>query len=382
MVRSSTGNPVTDTDTPLHDKLTEPFEMVAGIASFFDQIVLAAVDKGADDIRVRADPAERFAASVTERSGVYEIVVFAGMAEALSRALDLLPEDPFRSLQRLSLQLFGEPPEEDVIKGCIVSGALIFILLHEYGHIAAGHFALQADAEGAAGQFAFEEVGSAFSFEGKAGGLTSRLIEIEADNLAFNLLLDLSYPIFTANADVEALLGGKDLRDWQDQLIPPVVELMFYAAAVALALIDAHRVRARGATDHPRPLARVLNLAGLMIRRMTEGAWRSEGTEHRLQVDETVHAQLTTFFVPALANGVELCEAALANLGLELSSRLALEDPDDSAWPVLVNDYINLIKGAPKPFVTPDGVELHALSQTVVAFTAFMAPHRIRSWWS
>lgn len=378
----SSEDPVIAEDSPLEGKLADPAAIVEAIAAFVDQIVLAAVDKGAAKISVRADPGGRFAASVTEHEGAFEIVVFAGIAQALSRALDLLPEGPFESIQRLALQLFGEPPEEDVIKGSLVSGALIFILLHEYGHIAAGHFRLQAEAEGSDRPFAFEEVASTFSFEGAAGGMTSRLIELEADNLAFNLLLDLSYPIFAANADVEALLGGQDLRDWQDQLIPPVVELMFYSAALALALIDAHRVRSRGGQDHPRPLARMLNLAGLMIRRMTQGAWQTEGTQHRLTVDGAVHAQLKGFFIPALVNGVELCEAALGNLGLELASRMSLTDPDDSAWVVLVNDYINLIKGAPNPFSTPDGQELHALAVELAGFTDFMAPYRTRSWWS
>ena len=353
--------PVTKGDTPLLDKLADPATIVEAIAGYVDQIVLVAVDKGAATIAVRADPSGRFAARVSERAGAYEITAFAGLADGLSRALNLLPEGPFQSLQRLSLQLFGEPPQEDVLKGSLISGAVTFILLHEYGHIAAGHFKRLAEESGTDAALAFDEVTSVFAFEGEAGDPTSRLIELEADNLAFNLLLDLSYPIFTASADVEALLNGEDLRNWQDQLIPPVVELMFYSAALALALIDAHRTRTGRSGDHPRPLARMLNLAGLMVRRMTEGAWVSEGTQHRLTVNAEVHVQLKTFFIPALVNGVELCEAALANLGLDISSMPTLSDPDSFAWAVLVNDYLNLIKGAPEPFATEDGRELYEL---------------------
>jgi hypothetical protein len=369
-------------DTPLLGKLATPWVIVETVVGYVHQIVLATVDKGAETIAVRADPTARFAASVSERAGTYEIVASAGLADTLSRALNLLPEGPFQSLQRLSLQLFDEPPQGDVIKGSLINGALIFILLHEYGHIAAGHFKLLAEQGGADAELAFDEVMSDFSFQGERDDLTSRLIELEADNLAFNLLLDLSYPIFTASADVQALLKGRDLPNWQDQLIPPVVELMFYSAALALALVDAHRKRSRCSGDHPRPLARMLNLAGLMVRRMTQGAWISEGTQHRLAVDDSIHAQLRTFFIPALVNGVELCEAALANPGLDLSSRPSFSDPDHFAWAVLVNDYINLIKGAPKPFLTEDGRELHSLSQAIAAFDTSMRPYRVRNWWN
>jgi hypothetical protein len=97
-----------------------------------------------------------------------------------------------------------------------------------------------------------------------------KLTELETDRIAFNLLIDLSCPIFMSDVDVEALMKGREPENWQDRLIAAVVEPMYCGATLALALLDTHRAQ-ESKNGHPRPLARVLNLGGLMVRRRIEG---------------------------------------------------------------------------------------------------------------
>lgn len=367
------------TDSTFGDRMAEPLVLVEGLAAFVREMVFPAVDKSGDVIAIEADPSQSFGARVAPSGPGFRITVNAGLAKTLIAALDPLPEGPLLSVQRLSLSLFGEPPQEDVIRGSLVSAALIFILLHEYGHIAAGHFGLLVQAAGEPDALAFDEVIHTFAFDG-ADSTTpvGKLTELEADLIAFNPLMDLSYPIFMSDVDVRALMTGREPRNWQDRLIAPVVELMYYGAALALALLDAHRVQTKGRSDHPRPLTRVLNLAGLMVRRMIEGNWLGKSLEHELKVDAQVLEQLKRFFLPALVNSVELCEAALANVGFGAArgGRMSRQ-----RWVSLTRDYINLLKGGAKRFVTVEGRELHELAGQLPGFSDFMTPHRVRPWW-
>jgi hypothetical protein len=174
-------------------------------------------------------------------------------------------------LEDLSQRIFGDAGKTDVIGGSILSTALIFVLLHEYGHIAAGHFGLKQAGSVSSDKidFEFAELQDCFTLEGQLPGHLQfrQMVELEADIVAFNLLLDLSYAIFVANDDVATLIQGHEFEEWRDSLYPPVAELVFYASAVALALIAAHQDPVEQNRDYPVPLTRMMNLAMLLLRR-------------------------------------------------------------------------------------------------------------------
>lgn len=328
------------------------------------------------DVRLRAMGDDAFSASVFPRGpDAFEVRIAAGVAKDLITALNVLPALVEEPLAALSQSLFDDPDQIDVIKGCLVGAGVLFILLHEFGHIAAGHFVLFPEA-------AFDEVRSRFAWDGEAGPeAVNKLVELEADIYAFNVLLDLAVPVFEANTDVQTLRGDREFEDWRERIPEPLIQLMFYASVLALALLDAHRRDAGGTNAYPLPFTRALNLAGLMVRRGTDADWATEGDMHRLAMNEDTLKSIGAVALPALADGLILCQAGCAALGLDLDDRLGL-GPGELAWRTYANDFINLLRGAPDPFVTREGRELQGLKAEDAAFTARMRPHRRSPHWT
>jgi hypothetical protein len=333
----------------LDDYLAGAAEITTGVAHYLSRTVLPAIDKGEYRIGVSCVTSDRFTARVVRLpEGSFEIRAYEGLAKTLGAALAGLEGGALETLEDLSEQIFADPSHATVIAGSILSTALIFVFLHEYGHIAAGHFGLKrstTEGPGALG-FEFDECEDRFSLEGAPSADLSfrQLLELEADLVAFNLVLDLSYPMFVANNDAAALIQGHEFDDWRDSLYSPVVNVAFYASSLAIALIAAHQGRADIGNDYPLPITRMMNLAMLLLKRAIDVPWDSNGVEHRLHVDAAALAQISSSFTPTLLNSIELAQSCCIGIGCDLKDALRLHADDESVMDAIAGDFIGLIK--------------------------------------
>ncbi len=371
----------------LQDYLAEPDQITAAMRNYATQIVLPAIDKSTENIELPPMPANLFKARVHQgNNGQFYILIFDGITKTLTGSLSLGEGGAVDTLEQLLAKIFGNAAYAHVIAGSLISSALIFVLLHEYGHIAGGHFNfLQQSSPAKCAGFEFDEITDAFSFDGfSPGGMeTGKLIELEADLIAFNLLLDVSYPLFLADENIEVLMQGREFENWRDELYPPMAELVFYGAALALALLAVHRSPEEAGGDHPLPLTRLMNLGMLLFRRMTAGAWSSEnGLVHRLTVDRSAREQITSFFAPALVNAIELCEECCLAAGLDLRRLLDLQDQGAGPMQLVSADFTGLLKDDGRTLVTKEARQLRSLHQQQAGFSALMQPFRARNWWS
>lgn len=365
------------------DYLDTPTNVTEALVHYFSQIVLASLDAGTDKIDTKVVEADTFTAQVGKlQGGGYQVRAYSGVAKLLTATLFGLDGGPAESIDSLSNKIFGAPDLSDVLIGSIVSSSIIFVFLHEYGHIAAGHFNLTNDSR-EPDALDFDELTSGFSFEGSPFNDRDlgHLLELEADVLAFNILLDLSFPIFSANSDVEIALAGREPEGWREDVTPEMAELMFYSAATALALLAVHRKPLVQQDNYPLPLTRLLNLAVLTMRRTIKTQWQSQGLEHRATVDDDMSNQMKTVFLPMLVNALELCQAACARISLDFRALLNLPDTDREAWAYLADDFVNVIRGRQDVLLTVEAHELLGAMSRMNAFNEFMLPYRVRDWW-
>ena len=148
--------------------------------------------------------------------------------------------------------------------------SILFVVLHEIAHVLGGHFVYQIKngfAVPASDGFHFDEVplemrtaNIASPGDNQAGGNSTKLLELDADETAFELMMMVGYELFVANTEVSELLGT---TVHEPDNVPPLVErgiwdLSFYAACSAFFVIDSRRNHAKG---YPSPMTRAYNLA-------------------------------------------------------------------------------------------------------------------------
>ncbi|MGA8171095.1 MAG: hypothetical protein WB816_09750, partial [Methylocystis sp.] len=311
----------------LRDYLGSPQDITASIVHYVTSTALPALDKNASVINVKSVESPIFTASVEWRPKTgHKLCIYSGVAQTLATSLQSIDTPAIETLAALSENLFGSPDFAHVVAGSVLSSAVIFVCLHEYGHVAGGHFELRRCQRTEQDRgFEFNETTDDFSYEGKSGNAFqfSQLLELEADLIAFNLLLDLSYPIVVANEDVAALMRGREFENWRDELHPRVAELTFYAAAIALGLLSVHRANENSET-HPWPITRMMYIAMLLLRRTVPGWQSGSKLAHFLKIDETALAHLTGNFLPTLLNAIELAESCCRGIGLDLPHAMGL----------------------------------------------------------
>ena len=359
-------------------------DVTASVIAYLAETALPALDDGSAKVEFVTVSKDIFTARVRQLTDhSYQIRIFEGIIETLRRALPLLEDDAVDSLVLLSNKLFKTTEYSHVVAGSIVSTILIFIAFHEYGHICGGHFKLLGHQPNTDQQNReFDETADDFAYDIKDFVSTpvNLMLEMEADSIAFGLLLDLSYPIVQANDHVAELMKGHEFERWRDELYQPVTELAFYSAAIGLALLSVHTTGNR--KTHPLPITRMMNLAMYLLRRTVSAPWRSDdGLVHHVNVDKDIRSRLNTTFVPLLINAIELAESACRALGLELDALLGLEGEDRNVSSCLISDFTRLVLGDGRTFHTKEARQLATLQEHLPAFSTMMKPYRVRSWW-
>jgi hypothetical protein len=366
-----------------------PRDTTLALVEYTKELCLPAferLDTRTDAIDIVAKESDDFSAKVRRLpNSSYEIQINTGLTSDIIRAIRFSNDGSATILSELAGEIFGDSRHAPTLAGSLLSFSLLFVLLHEYGHISAGHFAPWTKiCKSGAASFEFDEMTDVLRYDGVSGNpdAFTKLAEIEADNLAFSLILDVGYPMFVANSDVAHLMRGREFANWRDEIFPPVAALSLYASSLVLALISARRNDEPGLKGYPLPITRMLNLSLQFLRRTVKGHWRSDDAiHHELLVDDAVLDQLTTTFVPSLQKSIQISLEGCKNVGLDLTTAHGFENVSDGISQ-LSSDFISLVKRDGHRLSSAEGRQLATLQNELGGFNKFMTPYRIRRWWS
>jgi hypothetical protein len=274
------------------------------------------------EISFERNSSQAFSAAVKLSNGNrYLVSVFDGCAAKLVDAvLSEKGETVTATLDALSAQLFGARQQDNVLQSFILHGAVLFAILHEVSHIICGHFEYQVQhglAEPVDGLFQIDELDKASSppraSQGPVDGQWRKLVELEADEIAFDILRSASY---------EILLAGDEFRNRVASVFDPnklpqalefaLGEAMLCSAAAVCFLIGAERRQSAG-TTYPLPDTRIISLAHLLTMKLVFGEQDGGARERvRVQLTDDLRERLGSMIASTVLNALEFGNACLA----------------------------------------------------------------------
>ncbi len=260
---------------------------------------------------------------------------------------------------------------------------LIFVSMHEYAHVAAGHLAYDRATfgDGPDRPLSFTELEGATerASSGRRSGPEyrrfRRISELEADGVAFALVMDFAQEI--------AMLARIEPEPWDayDHAVHRAVLLGCLAALCLLEGLFAQTGESGGDGEYPFPGMRIINLCSSYFRVVDPDAvvWRGEDYRTRIldaaQVDRTT-AQYTATIAPALI----ILNDALVRRGME--TRLLGAEPGESMddTTLFMRDILAVLGGR-APVWSPDGRLLTELSDSRAHFVLALEPYRELDLW-
>ncbi len=188
------------------------------------------------------------------------------------------------------------------------ASALVFLLLHEYGHVAAGHiaFMLKYYPEYFEPEFGFSEVHKPLSLSSDYSRFR-RMSELEADGFAFAITLDFSEDICTS-------IG---LEYDSDQASNDIRKAVLLGCFVSVCLLDGvFDQKEEG--EYPFIASRIINLCSSYLRTVEPDAVQWSNGNHRFIVPSDEKArEITQVYEGTISPMLFLLHSTLTSMGLE-----------------------------------------------------------------
>lgn len=316
----------------------------------------------------------------------YDIEIAQGVVPGLEAALDLIEEEDIQAVSALFAGLLPEDVDPGVMLRAMLYSSLTFIVLHEASHACGGHFPYLAR------RFGADEVNNlaldALAFEGDGTHRPSpelarvqRLLELDADAIAFDLLYHLADEIFSANEELKAailpeMVFGSGERQQK------LSRIGYICAVLVMTLLEAQRVEKRARSDsHPSPLARAFSLGLALFQRSVPGNWRQEGAEFRLTLDDDLIAIIKQQFYPLFLDGLDLSIRVVRHLGLDPATVFRLPVEDAGIMERLGSDFTHILIDRMDAVQTEIGREFAKLQAEQRPFIEEIEPERLVSWY-
>lgn len=302
------------------------------------------------------------------RGGRFHIFVNTGLADRLFAFCEAMADMPGETMQDHVEEFAAFSMHKDQTLFLSYSSALIFVMMHEYSHVAAGHVRyVQHTYGGGDATLGFSE---RYNFDGMAPGgqdaykIFRQICELEADGYAFALM-------FTYAPEI-AILAGMDHDPWEARQAA-VHRAMLIGCLSATALLDAVSDAAEVADSaYPFPGMRIINLCSAYLRVLDPDSVQERDGDHvfvqreQARID-TLAAQYNQTIAPALI----IAHDAMRLQGLNG----CLPDPLTEQRSDFMRDILTML-GGQVPGRSSDGRRLAAMSDLRAAYLSRIRPFR------
>lgn len=348
----------------MDDRTEQPYASYLNDAfAFLQNIVIPNLQTSIDDTRfhVLLHESPRYDISIVAIGERYQIIVNEGTIE---RLIDFCQAyaDLENPLLQSHLEQFSElTNQKDTALGATFSAGLVFLLLHEFSHIAGGHVAFALSS-----QDRFQESETVQELHE-----TRQMAELEADGMAFALL-------FEFRDEFVASMGiAPPSTEYQEAVFARTL-LLGVVAAISL-LEGMFACENELDEDYPYPAIRLLNLCSSYLRVVAPDIvkWRDDDYWVTRQDDKTIDA-IGSHFKATIAPTLFILHDALLELGLNSELHATSDDPRNLQG--FMSDALLLLGGS-TPKHSADGKELADLSNKRPGFLVAMAPYREMDLW-
>jgi hypothetical protein len=358
--------------------LTEDDTLLDDVLDYFGHLA-GLFTKGATHVDTYRLQATEFNAAVESVDGLaYEIFIFDGIARELLAALErieaLTIDDEARAI---ALALLGTDAEPVVVYRIWLIQSIIFVALHELGHVLRGHFGYRfaTRESNASGRFSLQEIPPTDSSKplSPKDQRVQWLMELEADEFALERMLALAYEIFEHCTQPEAS-DDSTAHDVDAPSRRKAEELSFYAACLAMAMLQAHRQQG---PDHPPPITRLYSLVNVFSRRLIDPGCGPPGLKV-VPLDSNTRARMLEA-VPVLVNAVDVVDVVDSFCAVASTFQSTSTDSTSrqTATTQMLDDLSHLMTGKSLEQLSPDGVSYAELRVLFSDFSLSMAPHRV-----
>ncbi|MEP4627149.1 MAG: hypothetical protein ABJR46_16530 [Tateyamaria sp.] len=342
-------------------------EFLLDAFNFVTGCVLPSLEQEIDGERFRllVHPSARYDAAIIPVSGRFEIVVNDGVVTGLMQFCQTYTDLENPLLKSHVKELGAILDDEDRVLGISFYTGLVFLILHEIGHAAAGHvgFIQQAENE-------FKESGD--HEESFVQGASFRqMAELEADGIAMALLFEFRNELMTAlECPIDKSEAASAITN----------RAMLLGVVAAVSLLDGMFARDTDLDKtYPYPAVRLLNLCSAYLRVTAPDIvqWRGEDYWINSQDEQTIVA-ITDHFKQTIGPALFILHDALRDL--DIASELqAIEDRTGD-----LQDFMSdalLVLGGGTPCHSVDGRELSKLTEGRTKFLKALAPFRELDLW-
>ena len=331
---------------------------------------------------IRQHSAQFNARVMVSEDQTYEIAIVDGCATQLADAISIAGRDyetVCDTLERIARPLFDGKPDLASTRQYILFGAIIFVILHELSHALCGHFSFRRQQFLGGSQpdvLTFDEIdmSAAPTTEPSSKVGLVKQMEIEADLLAFEFMLAISYELLVANDHLQPLAGklhGPD--DIPAEVEQALAEAVLCACAAVFFLIEKNNPHA---SSYPSAEARILSLAYRLAVRI--GFGEVAVGKHRVALDPAIRDRFSAQIIPAVLNALEFGQACI-----EPETASASSDTPEPREFGLSRDLLNLLLEDTLAGVapaSPGAIELRGLLDAKFEFDRVIAPYRTGQW--
>ena len=327
----------------------------------------------ADRFAFRLKQEEAFNAGVSAmRGGRFRVSVNTGIANRLFAFCEAMADVPGATMQDHVDEFAALSMDKDSALFLSYVSALVFVIMHEYSHVAAGHVHYARHRfRGGDATLGFSE---RYGFVGVAQDGTEsereayrtfrQICELEADGYAFALM-------FTSAPEI-AMAAGLDYDPW-DERQAAVHRAMLIGCLAAMALLDAlsGAVEAKDSA-YPFPGMRIINLCSAYLRVLDPESVREREGDHVFaeRKQDRIDA-LAMQYNRTIAPALMIAHDAMRRQGLEG----CLPDPAAGQRSDFMRDILTML-GGQVPDQSPDGRRLVALSAERARYMVEIQPFR------
>lgn len=260
---------------------------------------------------------------------------------------------------------------------------LIFVAMHEYAHVAAGHLTYDRATfgDGSDRPLSFTELECATngaSSEWRRGPEYRRfrcISELEADGVVFALVMDFAPEI--------AMLARIDPEPWDTHMhaVHRAILLGCFAALCLLEGLFAQTDESGGDGEYPFPGMRIINLCSSYFRVVDPDAVVWQGEDYRTKILDTTQVDRTTAqYTATIAPALVILNDAFVRQGME--TQFLEAEPNEGIDDVtpFMRDILAVL-GGKAPAWSPNGRLLTELSDSRTHFVLALEPYRELDLW-
>lgn len=257
------------------------------------------------------------------------------------------------------------------LTGLTYSSALVFLLLHEYGHVAAGHiaFMLKCYPDCFERELGFSEVCKPSSLSSDYSRFR-RMSELEADGFAFAITLDFAEDICTSiGFEYDGDQASDDIR-----------KAVLLGCFVSVCLLDGVFDEEEEG-EYPFVASRIINLSSSYLRTVEPDLVQWSNGNHRFIVPSDERArEITQVYEGTISPMLLLLHSTLTSMGLESKffDESSLENSSSSTE--FMQDIEKVLAGS-TPDISVYGRALSALTPHRVEFMRSLRQFRQLDLW-